>query len=101
VKCVELTFRRHPSKSHDIPAMLAGLPAQCEIREDLEAAWRGVPQLLKGTILYRGMDHNTGGDPRDEFRSHKAEIEEALEIAERDFLAFSEKHLEKFETGSN
>ena len=60
VKCVELTFRRQPSKSHDIPAMLAGLPAQCEIREDLEVAWRGVPQLLKGTILYRGMDHNTG-----------------------------------------
>ena len=43
----------------------------------------------------------SGVDPREEFLSHREEIEEALEVAERDFLPFSEKHLQKFEAGSD
>ena len=43
----------------------------------------------------------SGMDPREEFRTHRGEIEEALEVAERDFLPFSEKHLQKFEAGSD
>ena len=38
-----------------------------------------------------------GEDPREFFRDHAEDIEEAIEIAERDFLQFAEKHLEKFE----
>ena len=38
-----------------------------------------------------------GEDPREFFRERAEEIGEAIEIAERDFLQFAEKHLEKFE----
>jgi len=100
VKSVELTCNRQPTTTtHDIPPVLARLPQDWEITEDLKAAWATVPSTLKGytAILYRGLNQHTGEDPREFFRDHAEDIEEAIEIAERDFLQFAEKHLEKFE----
>ena len=43
------------------------------------------------------MSYVSGEDPREFFQEHAEDIKEAIEIAERDFLQFAEKHLEKFE----
>ena len=38
-----------------------------------------------------------GEDPREFFQGHAGDIEESIEIADRDFLQFAEKHLVEFE----
>ena len=40
---------------------------------------------------------SSGEDPREFFQGHAKDIEESIEIADRDFLQFAEKHLEEFE----
>ena len=40
---------------------------------------------------------SSGEDPREFFQGHAEDIEESIEIADRDFLQFAEKHLEEFE----
>ena len=84
------------------------------------------PLRVYSDILYRGLNQHTGKtidietiglrqvlsfrqnlkahewclsgeDPREFFREQAPVIEEAIEIAEGDFLHFAEKHLEKFE----
>ena len=63
MKSVELTCNRQPTTTtHDIPPVLARLPQDWEITEDLKAAWATVPSTLKGytAILYRGLNQHTG-----------------------------------------
>merc|ERR1712181_141843 len=104
VKSVELTCNRQPTTTtHDIPPVLARLPQDWEITEDLKAAWATVPGVLKvyTAILYRGLNQHTGEDPREFFQQRGEDIREAIVIAERDFLQFAENHLEKFENDNN
>ena len=63
VKSVELTCNRQPTTTtHDIPPVLARLPQDWEITEDLQAAWATVPSMLRvyTAILYRGLNQHTG-----------------------------------------
>ena len=63
VKSVELTCNRQPTTTtHDIPPVLARLPQDWEITEDLKAAWATVPHMLRvhSHILYRGLNQHTG-----------------------------------------
>ena len=63
VKSVELTCNRQPTTTtHDIPPVLARLPQDWEITEDLKTAWATVPGSLRvyTAILYRGLNHHTG-----------------------------------------
>ena len=154
MKSVELTCNRQPTTTtHDISPVLARLPQDWEITEDLKAAWATVPGVLKvyTAILYRGLNQHTGTqltsfylalsfgkyeflskyiwciciciciciwilciisddssdkcstgeDPREFLQQHAEDIREAIVIAERDFLQFAEKHLEKFENDNN
>ena len=61
VKSVELTCNRQPTTTHDIPPVLARLPQDWEITEDLKAAWATWPGSLRVYAdLSRGLNQHTG-----------------------------------------
>ena len=97
--------------TEDLRAAWANVPAPLRVYSDI--LYRGLNQHTGKTTDIKTIGHHqvlssrqnlkaqewylSGEDPREFFHEQARVIEEAIEIAEGDFLHFAEKHLEKFE----
>lgn len=100
VKSVELTCTRTFTKTHDIRSIIGKLPNMEGIKEDLQVAWvDNVPNIMNNysDILYKSLNRYTGEDPREFFKQHEDQIQEGINVAQRDFVSICEDHLIKFE----